>query len=185
MASRFSLGSLCIIRLLSVGDGEDHGPAIVPSTHAQPLKGFPLFHHLISRLFAARDQVSNSEIHEKPVAIQPSSATSPYMGHAPSPAGTWVPDRGTWALLASKQVVHPLAGTPVASAFFDSPVGLQQLSDRRTFTISQNSALWTSCIILSTSQRCILSGCQNRIILERVVPKYAFPENLASMVCSS
>ncbi|KAG1770592.1 heterokaryon incompatibility protein-domain-containing protein [Suillus placidus] len=184
----FSLGSLYIIRLLSVGDSKDPAtPEWNASTRkqfGQPLKASPLLRHLISCLFAAKAQVSNSEIlliNAKSVAIQPSSATSLYMGHTLSP--TWTPDRSTlleWNTSKSaftwKQVAHPLAGTPIASTFFDSQVGFQRLSDQRTFTTFQRSA-----VTLPVDNKCILpSGRQDKIISEWPAPKDALPEKPAS-----
>ncbi|KAG1882414.1 hypothetical protein F4604DRAFT_1678412 [Suillus subluteus] len=151
----------------------------------QPLKAFPFLRHFISRLFAAKAQVLL--INANSVAIQPSSATSLYMGRTLSP--TWTPDRGTlleWNTSEStstwKQVTHPLAGTPIASTFFDSQVGLRRLSDRRTFTTFQRSALWTSCVTLSMDDKRILSGCQDKIISEWAAPEDALPEKPASIV---
>ncbi|KAG1818216.1 heterokaryon incompatibility protein-domain-containing protein [Suillus subaureus] len=189
--TRLSLGSLYITHLLSARDRED--PAI-PEWNAstqkqfgQPLKTFPLLRHPISRHFAAKAQASNSEgflINAKSVAIQPSSATSLYMSCTLSP--TWTPDRGTlleWNTSESastwKQVTHSLAGPPIASTFFDSQVGLQRLSDRRTFTTFQRSV-----VTLSVDNTRILSGCQDKIISEWVAPKDALQEKPASIAVS-
>ncbi|KAG2136886.1 hypothetical protein BD769DRAFT_1664433 [Suillus cothurnatus] len=170
----FSLGSLYIIRLLSVDSSED--PAILESTRkqsGQPLKGFPPLRHLISRLFAAKAQIFL--INAKSVTIQPSSATSRYVGPTLSPTQT--PDRGTlleWDTYESastwKQVARPLAGTLFASTFFDSQVGFGWLSDRRTF------------ITFSMANKRILSRCQDKIISDWAVHKDAFPEKSASTI---
>jgi hypothetical protein len=116
------------------------------------------------------------------------SATSPYMGHALSHNVTCAPDYGKLlerkSASAWKQVAHPLAGTPIASSFFDRKVGLRRLSDRQTFTAFQRSALSTSCVTLSMDNKRILSGRQDKIISEWAAPKDALPEKPASMVRS-
>ncbi|KAG1835915.1 hypothetical protein DFJ58DRAFT_198756 [Suillus subalutaceus] len=193
----FSLSSLYITRLLSVDVVDSEDPAIPEwnsSTRrkqfGQPLKAFPLLRHLISRLFSAKAQVSNSEIlliNAKPVAIQPSSVTSLYMGPTLSPTQT--PNHGMeWNTSEStstwKQISHHLTGTPFTSTLSDSQVGLgfRRLSDRRTFITFQHSALWTSCVTMDNKR--ILSGCQDKMILDWAVPKGTFPEKPASTVCS-
>ncbi|KAG2136880.1 hypothetical protein BD769DRAFT_1664431 [Suillus cothurnatus] len=120
-----------------------------------------------------------------------SSATSSCMGHTLSHNVTWTPNHGKlleWSTFKSasawKKVAHPLAGTPIASTFFDSKVGLWRLSDRRTFTAFQRSALWTSCVTFSMDNKRILSGCQNKIISEWAAPKDALLEKLASTIHS-
>ncbi|KAG2136852.1 heterokaryon incompatibility protein-domain-containing protein [Suillus cothurnatus] len=177
--TRLSSSSRCIRRLLSVGNS-----AIVPAStwkqSGQPLKGFPLrVHHLISHRFSAQAQVSDSKIIL--INAKSTSATSPYTSHNV----TWTPDHGkllectfasTW-----KQVAHPLAGTPIASTFFDSKVGFRRLSDRRTFTAFQRSALSTSCVTLSMDNKRILSGCRDKIISDWAAPDDALTETPASM----
>jgi hypothetical protein len=115
-----------------------------------------------------------------------SSATSPCMGHTLSHNVTWTPNHGKLLESASawKKVAHPLAGTPIASTFFDSKVGLRQLSVRQTFTTFQRSALSTSCVTLSRDNKRILSGHQDRIISGWAAPDNVLPETPVSMVCS-
>ncbi|KAG2136881.1 hypothetical protein BD769DRAFT_1439025, partial [Suillus cothurnatus] len=181
--TRLSSGPLYIARLLSAGDS-----AILASStwkqSGQPLKAFPFLRHLISRRFPVKVNVSDLEIIL--INAKSSSATSPCMGHTLSHNVTWTPNHGKLLESASawKKVAHPLAGTPIASTFFDSKVGLRQLSVRQTFTTFQRSALSTSCVTLSMDNKRILSGHQDRIISDWAAPDNVLPETPVSMVCS-
>ncbi|KIK34683.1 hypothetical protein CY34DRAFT_622758 [Suillus luteus UH-Slu-Lm8-n1] len=87
-----------------------------------------------------------------------------------------------WNTATCKQVGYPLAGILIAFASSDSHVRLQELSDRRTTTTFQRSALWTSDVTIYIDDKCILSGGQDEMS-NWAIAKDALPEEPASAAC--